>query len=195
MDLTNLLTESEKVSIDEFHEKMENIMKKFYENRSENSAKVILEKMELLIDEYLKKKIKPNLCCDQYECTVSNFILKKIIDIPDASSVMRITPTTRSRYKDNEEEVDEWEEGLQPLFNIVNKLLLAGAKIESDLYNDSMIGEIMWEWENDEPIFIECKKIKDKLKSIAYEGLINRNEQVQDDDLTCSFQVATKQYC
>ncbi|WP_264683935.1 hypothetical protein [Wolbachia endosymbiont (group B) of Xestia c-nigrum] len=38
-------------------------------------------------------------------------------------------------------------------------------------------------WGSDEPIFTECKKIKDKLKSIAYEGLINKNEQVQDDDL------------
>ncbi|MGL5028654.1 MAG: hypothetical protein ACRC6C_00725 [Wolbachia pipientis] len=182
MNLANLLTESEKVSIDEFHDKMESIMKGFHENRYENSAKVTLEKMERLIDEYLKGKIKLNLRCDQYECTVSNFVFKKIIDIANASSVMRITPTTRSRYKnDREEAIDEWEEALEPLFNIVNKLLSAGAKIESDFYNDRMIDEIMWG--SDEPIFTECKKIKDKLKSIAYEGLINKNEQVQDDDL------------
>ncbi|WP_353275944.1 hypothetical protein [Wolbachia endosymbiont (group A) of Pipizella viduata] len=113
---------------------------------------------------------------------MSNFVFKKIIDIANASSVMRITPTTRSRYKnDREEAIDEWEEALEPLFNIVNKLLSASAKIESDFYNDRMIGEIMWG--SDEPIFTECKKIKDKLKSIAYEGLINKNEQVQDDDL------------
>ncbi|WP_264705157.1 hypothetical protein [Wolbachia endosymbiont (group A) of Gymnosoma rotundatum] len=182
MNLANLLTESEKVSIDEFHEKMESIMKRFHENRYENSAKVTLEKMERLIDEYLKRKIKLNLRCDQYECTVSNFVFKKIIDIANASSVMRITPTTRSRYKDDgEEAIDEWEEALEPLFNIVNKLLLAGAKIESDFYNDRMIGEVMWG--SDEPIFTECKKIKDELKSIAYKGLVNKNEQIQDDDL------------
>ncbi|WP_265016917.1 hypothetical protein [Wolbachia endosymbiont (group B) of Endotricha flammealis] len=182
MNLANLLTESEKVSIDEFHDKMESIMKEFHENRYESSAKVTLEKMERLIDEYLKRKIKLNLRCDHYERSVSNFIFKKIIDIANASSVMRITPTTISRYKDNgEEAIDEWEEALEPLFNIVNKLLLAGAKIESDFYNDGMIGETMWG--SDEPIFTECKKIKDKLKSIAYEGLINKNEQVQDDDL------------
>ncbi|WP_264682453.1 MULTISPECIES: hypothetical protein [unclassified Wolbachia] len=182
MNLANLLTESEKVSIDEFHDKMESIMKEFHENRYESSAKVTLEKMERLIDEHLKRKIKLNLRCDQYERSVSNFIFKKIIDIANASSVMRITPTTISRYKDNgEEAIDEWEEALEPLFNIVNKLLSAGAKIESDFYNDRMIGETMWG--NDEPIFTECKKIKDKLKSIAYEGLINKNEQVQDDDL------------
>ncbi|QXY88887.1 hypothetical protein [Wolbachia endosymbiont of Diaphorina citri] len=28
------------------------------------------------------------------------------------------------------------------------------------------------------------KKIKEELKSIAYEGLVNKNEQVQGDDLT-----------
>ncbi|WP_341819674.1 hypothetical protein [Wolbachia endosymbiont (group A) of Brachyopa scutellaris] len=182
MNLANLLTESEKVSIDEFHDKMESIMKGFHENRYENSAKVTLEKMERLIDEYLKRKIKLNLRCDQYECTVSNFVFKKIIDIANASSVMRITPTTRSRYKDNgEEAMDEWEEALEPLFNIVNKLLSAGAKIESDFYNDRMIGEAMWG--SDEAIFTECKKIKDEAKSIAYKGLVNKNEQVQDDDL------------
>ncbi|WP_353289395.1 hypothetical protein [Wolbachia endosymbiont (group A) of Paraperithous gnathaulax] len=182
MNLANLLTEGEKVSIDEFHDKMESIMKGFHENRYESSAKVTLEKMEHLIDEYLKRKIKLNLRCDHYECTVSNFIFKKIIDIANASSVMRITPTTRARYKDNgEEAMDPWEEASEPLFNIVNKLLLSGAKIESDFYNDNMIDEVMWG--NDEPIFTECKKIKDKLKSIAYEGLINKNEQVQDDDL------------
>ncbi|WP_265021657.1 hypothetical protein [Wolbachia endosymbiont (group A) of Icerya purchasi] len=182
INLANLLTESEKVSIDELHDKMESIMKGFHENRYENSAKVTLEKMERLIDEYLKRKIKLNLRCDHYECSVSNFILKKIIDIANASSVMRITPTTRSRYKDNgEEAIDEWEEALEPLFNIVNKLLLAGAKIESDFYNDRMIGEAMWG--SDEPIFTECKKIKDKLKSIAYRGLVNKNEQVKDNDL------------
>ncbi|UXX40520.1 hypothetical protein [Wolbachia endosymbiont of Oryzaephilus surinamensis] len=182
MNLVNLLTESEKVSIDEFHDKMESIMKEFHENRYESSAKVTLEKMERLIDEHLKRKIKLNLRCDHYERSVSNFIFKKIIDIANASSVMRITPTTISRYKDNgEEAIDEWEEALEPLFNIVNKLLSAGAKIESDFYNDRMIGEAMWG--SDEPIFTECKKIKDKLKSIAYEGLINKNEQVQDDDL------------
>ncbi|WP_265022695.1 hypothetical protein [Wolbachia endosymbiont (group B) of Ischnura elegans] len=182
MNLVNLLTESEKVLIDEFHDKMESIMKEFHENRYESSAKVTLEKMERLIDEHLKRKIKLNLRCDHYERSVSNFIFKKIIDIANASSVMRITPTTISRYKDNgEEAIDEWEEALEPLFNIVNKLLSAGAKIESDFYNDRMIGETMWG--SDEPIFTECKKIKDKLKSIAYEGLINKNEQVQDDDL------------
>ncbi len=182
INLANLLTESEKVSIDEFHDKMESIMKGFHENRYENSAKVTLEKMERLIDEYLKRKIKLNLRCDHYECSVSNFILKKIIDIANASSVMRITPTTRSRYKDNgEEAIDEWEEALEPLFNIVNKLLLAGAKIEFDFYNDRMIGETMWG--SDEPIFTECKKIKDELKSIAYRGLVNKNEQVKDNDL------------
>lgn len=182
INLANLLTESEKVSIDELHDKMESIMKGFHENRYENSAKVTLEKMERLIDEYLKRKIKLNLRCDHYECSVSNFILKKIIDIANASSVMRITPTTRSRYKDNgEEAIDEWEEALEPLFNIVNKLLLAGAKIESDFYNDRMIGETMWG--SDEPIFTECKKIKDELKSIAYRGLVNKNEQVKDNDL------------
>ncbi|VVC35094.1 Hypothetical protein CINCED_3A000592 [Cinara cedri] len=162
---------------------MENIMKEFHENRYESSAKVTLEKMERLIDEYLKRKIKLNLRCDHYECTVSNFVFKKIIDIANASSVMRITPTTRSRYKDNgEEAMDEWEEGLEPLFNIVNKLLSSGAKIESDFYNNSMISEVMWG--NDEPIFTERKKIKEELKSIAYEGLVNKNEQVQGDDLT-----------
>ncbi|WP_264377078.1 MULTISPECIES: hypothetical protein [unclassified Wolbachia] len=182
MNLVNLLTESEKASIDEFHDKMESIMKEFHENRYENSAKVTLEKMEHLIDEYLKRKIKLNLRCDHYECSVSNFILKKIIDIANASSVMRITPTTRSRYKDNgEEAIDEWEEALEPLFNIVNKLLLAGAKIESDFYNDGMIDEAMYG--SDEPIFTECKKIKDELKSIAYRGLVNKNEQVKDNDL------------
>lgn len=182
MNLANLLTESEKASIDEFHDKMESIMKEFHENRYENSAKVTLEKMEHLIDEYLKRKIKLNLRCDHYECSVSNFILKKIIDIANASSVMRITPTTRSRYKDNgEEAIDEWEEALEPLFNIVNKLLLAGAKIESDFYNDGMIDEAMYG--SDEPIFTECKKIKDELKSIAYRGLVNKNEQVKDNDL------------
>ncbi|QJT94808.1 hypothetical protein HGO53_06850 [Wolbachia endosymbiont of Diaphorina citri] len=183
MNLSNLLTENEKVSINEFHEKMENIMKEFHENRYESSAKVTLEQMERLIDEYLKRKIKLNLRCDHYECTVSNFVFKKIIDIANASSVMRITPTTRSRYKDNgEEAMDEWEEGLEPLFNIVNKLLSSGAKIESDFYNNSMISEVMWG--NDEPIFTERKKIKEELKSIAYEGLVNKNEQVQGDDLT-----------
>ncbi|WP_353285939.1 hypothetical protein [Wolbachia endosymbiont (group A) of Rhorus exstirpatorius] len=182
MNLANLLTEGEKVSIDEFHDKMESIMKGFHENGYENSAKVTLEKMEHLIDEYLKRKIKLNLRCDHYECTVSNFILKKIIDIADASSVMRITPTTRARYKDNgEEAMDPWEEASETLFNIVNKLLLSGAKIEPDFYNDNMIDEVMWG--NDEPIFTECEKIKDKLKSIAYEGLVNKNEQVQDDNL------------
>ncbi|WP_264683931.1 hypothetical protein [Wolbachia endosymbiont (group B) of Xestia c-nigrum] len=121
MNLANLLTESEKVSIDEFHDKMESIMKEFHENRYESSAKVTLEKMERLIDEHLKRKIKLNLRCDHYERSVSNFIFKKIIDIANASSVMRITPTTISRYKDNgEEAIDEWEEALEPLFNIVN---------------------------------------------------------------------------
>ncbi|WP_353278445.1 hypothetical protein [Wolbachia endosymbiont (group A) of Udea olivalis] len=182
MNLANLLTESEKASIDEFHDNMESIMKEFHKNRYENPAKVTLEKMEHLIDEYLKRKIKLNLRCDHYECSVSNFILKKIIDIANASSVMRITPTTRSRYKDNgEEQIDEWEEALEPLFNIVNKLLLAGAKIESDFYNDGMIDEAMYG--SDEPIFTECKKIKDELKSIAYKGLVNKNEQIKDDDL------------
>ncbi|WP_341810154.1 MULTISPECIES: hypothetical protein [unclassified Wolbachia] len=181
MNLTNLLTESEKVLINEFREKMENIMKKFHENRYENSAEVTLEKIEHLIDEYLKRKIRLNLCCDQYECTVSNFVFSKIIDI--ANSVIRITPTTRSRYKENgEEAIDEWEESEKPLFSIVSKLLLAGAKINSDFYDHRMIDEIMYG--NDEPIFAECEKIKKELKSIAYEGLVNKNEQAQDDDLT-----------
>ncbi|WP_353277789.1 hypothetical protein [Wolbachia endosymbiont (group A) of Agelastica alni] len=183
MRLGKLLTESEKVLIDEFYRKMESIVETPHQSKHKNSTKVTLENMEHLIDEYLKKKIKLNLRCDDYEYTVANFVFKKIIDIANADSVMRITPTTRSRYKDDEKEaIDEWTEGEEPLFNIVNKLLSAGAKIESDFYDHSMVSEVMWG--NDEPIFAECGKIKKELKSIAYKGLVNKNEQAQDDDLT-----------
>ncbi|WP_265045185.1 MULTISPECIES: hypothetical protein [unclassified Wolbachia] len=189
MGLGKLLTESEKVLIDEFYRKMENIVRAKVEmprqGEHRNSTKVTLENMEHLIDEYLKKKIKLNLRCDGYEYTVANFVFKKIIDIANADSVMRITPTTRSRYKDYKEEeeaIDEWTEGEEPLFNIVNKILSAGAKIESDFYDHSMVSEVMWG--NDEPIFAERGKIEKELKSIAYKGLVNKNEQAQDDDLT-----------
>ncbi|MGL9758960.1 MAG: hypothetical protein ACR5LA_09265 [Wolbachia sp.] len=181
--LEKLLTESEKVLIDEFHRKMEDIVETFHQNKHENSTKVALESMEHLIDEYLKKKIKLNLRCDDYEYTVSNFVFRKIIDIANANSAMRITPTTRSRYKDNgEEAIDEWTESEEPLFNIVDKLLSAGAKIESDFYGNSMVSEVIWG--NDGPIFAKCEEIKNELKSIAYKGLVNKNEHAQDDDLT-----------
>lgn len=183
MRLGKLLTESEKILIDEFHGKMENIVETFHKSKHESSTKVALESMEHLIDEYLKKKIKLNLRCDGYEYTVSNFVFSKIIDIANVNSAMRITPTTRSRYKDNgEEAIDEWTESEEPLFNIVDKLLSAGAKIESDFYGNSMVGEVTWG--NDEPIFAKCEKIKNELKSIAYKGLVNKDEHAQDDDLT-----------
>ncbi|WP_250296731.1 hypothetical protein [Wolbachia endosymbiont of Oedothorax gibbosus] len=183
MRLGKLLTKSEKVLIDEFHRKMENILETFRQRKHENPTKAALESMEHLIDEYLKKEIKLNLCCGDYEYTVSNFVLEKIIDIADDNSNMRITPTTRSRYKYNREEVlDEWTESTEVLFSVISKLLSASAKIKSDFYSHSMLDEVMFG--NDEPIFAKCEKIKNELKSIAYEGIINKNEQVQGDDIT-----------
>ncbi|MDE5061195.1 MULTISPECIES: hypothetical protein [Wolbachia] len=185
MGLRILLTENEKFLIDEFYRKMENIVETFRQGKHENSTKVALESMEHLIDEYLRRKTKLNLRCNDYEYTVSNFVLSKIIDIANANSVTRITPTTISRYKDpvtEEEAIDEWTESGEVVFSIISKLLLAGAKVEPDFYNDSMVDEIMFY--NDEPIFAKCEEIKDELKSIAYESLVNRNEQAKVDDIT-----------
>lgn len=173
-------TEDEKILIGKFYKEIEGIVEQHHQDytskKCENSTVVALRRIECLIDRYLSKDIKLNSCCIGYEYTISNLVLKKMIDI--SCSIWRTTAAFRLQYEDAS---DEWDESQDAVLSIISKLLLAGGKIRSDFYSDAGIDPIMYG--KDEAIFQKCKEIKNELKRIARESIINRNEETQGNNL------------
>ncbi|XGA08170.1 MAG: hypothetical protein U0X86_000350 [Wolbachia endosymbiont of Xenopsylla cheopis] len=174
-------SKKERILIDEFYKELKSISEENSKNTSYKSDGSVLksnfERVDHLIDKYLKKGIKLNVLCDGYENTVSYSIFEELANV--IGRLVEITPTTISRIDPDtgEDALDELTDtdNYEFLISIVNKLLLAGANY---LCNDRRINDVMLG--NDESTLAKLEEIKNIIKNEAYKSIVNSDKQPED---------------
>ncbi|MCM1002028.1 hypothetical protein [Wolbachia pipientis] len=127
-----------------------------------------------------------NSLCDGHEYTVSGLVLEVILDILSRVTVI-ISAASRNFQLGGgacTSALDD-PDNVKAVVDIVHKLIVNGGrvKLEPHLYDEherlcGMIGEDMMS-----EFIKECEQIRNKLKSVAYEGIVNKDIQVQKGDL------------
>ncbi|MDR2609230.1 MAG: hypothetical protein LBC06_01375 [Rickettsiales bacterium] len=171
------LTAKEKKLIGEFYEKIEGV----YDKNIQSCIAV-----EALLKTYLSEGIRLNLSYDN-KPTVSDLVLKKIEDA--LAGTIELTSGLRRRdYRmgkcTSKGELDD-ENNIKAVVSVVRKLFFKGGKVELDMYNnedghDRLCGMV---WKRMGEFNEEREQTYDELKSAAYEGIVNKDAQVQKNDL------------
>ncbi|WP_353282485.1 hypothetical protein [Wolbachia endosymbiont (group A) of Myopa testacea] len=171
------LTTDEQNLIGKFCKKIENTITENKQKPEES----ILKSIEETVNNHLNTGARLNsLCCNECKSTVTNLILEKIGDVLDD----RVKPRDETReYRGgvnditNQDDEDK-DEALDIIGSIIRNLLLKGGKAKEEFfYTDTeLANNCGFDCAN---LSKECVEIKNKLKSIAYEGIVNKNEHAQ----------------
>ncbi|MDG7056626.1 MAG: hypothetical protein LKM43_00510 [Wolbachia endosymbiont of Penenirmus auritus] len=187
------LTAKEKRLIGEFYGELEGMreengreyQKNLY-NQSIDCTRNALERVERLVSDYLPQEVRLNSLCDGHEHTISGLVLEVILDI--LSRVIVITSAASRNFQLGggacTSALDD-PDNVKAVVDIVHKLIVNGGrvKLEPHLYDEHerlcrMIGgDMMSEF------IKEREQIRNKLKSAAYEGIVNKDAQGQEGDL------------
>lgn len=172
------LTAKEKRLICEFYEKMKGV----YDKNIQSCCIAV----EALLKTYLSEGIRLNLSYDN-KPTVLDLVLKKIEDA--LAGTVELTSGLRRRDYRMEEcpsegELDD-ENNIKAVVSVVRKLFFKGGKVELDMYNnedshDRLCGMV---WKHMGEFKEKREQIYGVLKSAAYEGIVNKDTQVQKNDL------------
>lgn len=216
MDLEIPLTENEECLIGEF---CEEIKGKIEENEREYKTKIskqesienwtegALERIKSVVDEYLEKGIKLNSCCNSSEETVVNLIFNEIVGVLESTTnttsggrSSRFDPIDLLDYSQDEDEATK-DENISIIQSIVRDLLLKGGRVKRHLFHHDRIGHATTAFVDnsslqfDEHLFAECKEIENDLKNVAYESIVNKNEQAQKDKLELKVEIDNECFC
>ncbi|WP_386086873.1 ankyrin repeat domain-containing protein [Wolbachia endosymbiont (group A) of Norellia spinipes] len=184
MKLEIPLTTSEEGLIKDFCEKIRGITA---QNKQE-SEESILESIEKIVNEYLKKGIRLNSSCNNGnendngdKETVTSLILEEIEGVLNNRVKPRDETRARERQSDSIADQDDGNEDKVSgiIESITNKLLLKGGKARQKFFsgNTELAQNYGSNYIND--LSKKYKETKDKLKSIAYESIVGRDRQAQ----------------
>nr|WP_253309708.1 ankyrin repeat domain-containing protein [Rickettsia endosymbiont of Ceutorhynchus assimilis] len=184
MKLEIPLTTSEEGLIKDFCEKIRGITA---QNKQE-SEESILESIEKIVNEYLKKGIRLNSSCNNGnendngdKETVTSLILEEIEGVLNNRVKPRDETRARERQSDGIADQDDGNEDKVSgiIESITNKLLLKGGKARQKFFsgNTELAQNYGSNYIND--LSKKYKETKDKLKSIAYESIVGRDRQAQ----------------
>ncbi|WP_341823225.1 ankyrin repeat domain-containing protein [Wolbachia endosymbiont (group A) of Clivina fossor] len=184
MKLEIPLTTSEEGLIKDFCEKIRGITA---QNKQE-SEESILESIEKIVNEYLKKGIRLNSSCSNGnendngdKETVTSLILEEIEGVLNNRVKPRDETRARERQSDGIADQDDGNEDKVSgiIESITNKLLLKGGKARQKFFsgNTELAQNYGSNYIND--LSKKYKETKDKLKSIAYEIIVGRDRQAQ----------------
>ncbi|WP_264731100.1 ankyrin repeat domain-containing protein [Wolbachia endosymbiont (group A) of Sphaerophoria taeniata] len=184
MKLEIPLTTSEEGLIKDFCEKIRGITA---QNKQE-SEESILESIEKIVNEYLKKGIRLNSSCSNGnendngdKETVTSLILEEIEGVLNNRVKPRDENRARERQSDGIADQDDGNEDKVSgiIESITNKLLLKGGKARQKFFsgNTELAQNYGSNYIND--LSKKYKETKDKLKSIAYESIVGRDRQAQ----------------
>ncbi|WP_353275784.1 ankyrin repeat domain-containing protein [Wolbachia endosymbiont (group A) of Pipizella viduata] len=184
MKLEIPLTTSEEGLIKDFCEKIRGITA---QNKQE-SEESILESIEKIVNEYLKKGIRLNSSCSNGnendngdKETVTSLILEEIEGVLNNRVKPRDETRARERQSDGIADQDDGNEDKVSgiIESITNRLLLKGGKARQKFFsgNTELAQNYGSNYIND--LSKKYKETKDKLKSIAYESIVGRDRQAQ----------------
>ncbi|WP_341820771.1 hypothetical protein [Wolbachia endosymbiont (group A) of Myopa testacea] len=216
MDLEIPLTTSESKLIGEFCKELK---EKIEENEREYKTKIskqesienwtegALERIKSVVDKYLEKGIKLNSCCNSSEETVVNLIFNEIVGVLESTTnttsggrSSRFDPIDLLDYSKDEDEATK-DENISIIQSIVRDLLLKGGKVKRHLFHHDRIGHATTAFVDnsslqfDGHLFAQCKEIENDLKNVAYESIVNKNEQAQKDKLELKVEIDNECFC
>ncbi|WP_375316507.1 hypothetical protein [Wolbachia endosymbiont (group A) of Colletes cunicularius] len=79
--------------------------------------------------------------------------------------------------------------------------MLKGGRVKRHLFHHDRIGHATTAFVDnsslqfDEHLFAECKEIENDLKNVAYESIVNKNEQAQKDKLELKVEIDNECFC
>ncbi|WP_341812236.1 hypothetical protein [Wolbachia endosymbiont (group A) of Conops quadrifasciatus] len=194
MDLEIPLNKNEEKLIDEFCKEM----KKVEEENNKGSA---LRLIQYITNKYLGKGkgIRLNSCYGDRYRTVTNLIFEEIIDVIKNEGLCPSSKAHAFRGQDvscnNEDQDDDntneaLEDGnLDIIRNTIRDLLLKGGKVERGLFDGGELGHVTSDSNYVNDLFAQCKEIENDLKNVAYESIVNKNEQAQKDKLELKVEI------
>jgi hypothetical protein len=198
MDLEIPLTKNEEKLIDEFCKEM----KKVEEENNKGSA---LRLIQYITNKYLGKGIRLNSCYGDRYRTVTNLIFEEIIDVikneglcpsskAHAFGGQDVSCNNEDQDDDNTNEALE-DGNLGIIRNTIRDLLLKGGKVERGLFDGGELGHVTSDFDYVNDLFAECKEIENDLKNVAYESIVNKNEQAQKDKLELKVEIDNECFC
>jgi len=198
MDLEIPLTKNEEKLIDEFCKEM----KKVEEENNKGSA---LRLIQYITNKYLGKGIRLNSCYGDRYRTVTNLIFEEIIDVikneglcpsskAHAFGGQDVSCNNEDHDDDNTNEALE-DGNLDIIRNTIRDLLLKGGKVERGLFDGGELGHVTSDFDYVNDLFAECKEIENDLKNVAYESIVNKNEQAQKDKLELKVEIDNECFC
>ncbi|GFY65235.1 ANK_REP_REGION domain-containing protein [Trichonephila inaurata madagascariensis] len=179
------LTTDEQKLIDKFCGEIRGITA---QNKQE-SEESILESIEKIVNEYLKKGLRLNSSCSNDnekgdKETVTNLILEEIEGVlSDRVKPRDGTKEYIGRVNDITDQDDDNEDKVSGIIeNITNRLLLKGGKARQKFFFGNT--ELAQNYRSDyiSNLGEKYKEIKDKLISIAYESIVNKSKQTHEYD-------------
>ncbi|MDX5462232.1 MAG: hypothetical protein O7157_01515 [Wolbachia endosymbiont of Tetragnatha montana] len=173
MDLGIPLTENEEKLIDEFCGEVEKSVK---ETKDQESA---LRFIQEITKRYLEKGIRLNALYGGHDKTVTNLVFEEVVH---ATLNEGMSPINRIDHSDFDKEVlsDESEKIMK---EIIDSLLSKGGKVERSTFSEGELGHVTLDSNYENSILAKCEKIKNNLKNVAYESIVNKNKQTQKDKL------------
>ncbi|RDD33883.1 hypothetical protein Wcon_02084 [Wolbachia endosymbiont of Cylisticus convexus] len=141
-----------------------------------------LEKIKYIVNNYLEEGMKLNSYCDDNETTVVDLTFREIEDVLDD-----VTKVISGIHIDYCEDIAIDEENVSIIQDIAKGLLLKGGKVQRCLFYNDRMSHATTGFVNDSNEqfdgYLSCKykDIMDKLKDAAYESIVNKNKQIQDE--------------
>ncbi|WP_375603838.1 hypothetical protein NOX90_05410 [Wolbachia endosymbiont of Anurida maritima] len=168
MDPKIPLTENEGELIDQFFEEMEDV-------KEENNKEIALRFIQDITQRYLRKGIRLNALYGRHDKTVTNLVFEEVMH---ATLNEGMSPANRKDHSDCDKEVLS-DESKKIMREIIDSLLSEGGKVKEYIFSDGELGHVTLDSNYTNSILAKCGKIKNNLKNVAYESIVNKNKQTQ----------------
>ncbi|WP_338406109.1 hypothetical protein [Wolbachia endosymbiont (group A) of Longitarsus flavicornis] len=172
MDLEIPLTENEEKLIGEFCKEMENVEK-------ENNQRSALRFIQEITETYLKEGIRLNACYGEHYKTVTNLVFEEVVH---ATLNEGMSPANRKDHSDCDKEILS-DESKEIMRKIIKSLFSKGGKVKEYTFFDVELGHVTLDSNYTNSILAKCGKIKNNLKNVAYESIVNKDKQTKKDEL------------
>ncbi|MDR2045997.1 MAG: hypothetical protein LBP77_03395 [Rickettsiales bacterium] len=184
MDLEIPSTKNEEKLIGEFCKKMEDVEK---ENNKESALRLIQD----ITNTYLKKWIRLNACYGERRKTVTNLVFEEVMGVTLNEGM---SPINRIDHSDFDKEVLS-NESEKIMRGIIGSLLSEGGKVEKSTFFNGELGHVTCDDNYVDNFLATCEENENNLKNVAYESIVNKNEQAQKDKLELKVEIDNECFC
>lgn len=157
----------------------------------ENNKESALRLIQDITNTYLKKGIRLNACYGERRKTVTNLVFEEVMGVTLNEGM---SPINRIDHSDFDKEVLS-NESEKIMRGIIGSLLSEGGKVEKSTFFNGELGHVTCDDNYVNNFFATCEEIENDLKNVAYESIVNKNEQAQKDKLELKVEIDNECFC